>query len=149
MFASNGDRKKTICQQIASVSRLTFPEWRSTLTTQKIKFLRERKKTHGDILILHKYIKNHDHMLYCSWDMTCDGCNCYFSFWDICCPFTPLTAQKIFKKVKIMPEDIIILHKCTKNHDHLLYYSWDMASDGCNCYFLILGCFLPFPPLTV
>ena len=26
------------------------------------------KKTPGDI-ILHKYTKNHDHMLYCSWDM--------------------------------------------------------------------------------
>ena len=30
-----------------------------------------------------------------------------------------------------------------------LYYSWDMACDGCNCYFFILGYFLPFyPPLT-
>ena len=38
---------------------------------------------------------NSDHMLYCSWDMTCDGCNCYFSFWAIFCPFTPLTAQKM------------------------------------------------------
>ena len=42
-----------------------------------------------------KCTKNHDHMLYCSWDMTCDRCNCYFSFWAIFCPFTPLTAQKI------------------------------------------------------
>ena len=24
-----------------------------------------------------------------------DRCNCYFSFWAIFCPFTPLTAQKI------------------------------------------------------
>ena len=34
-------------------------------------------------------------MLYCSWDMVCDRCNCYFSFWAIFCPFIPLTAQKI------------------------------------------------------
>ena len=50
------------------------------------------KKTSGDI-ILHKYTKNH--MLYCSCDMVCDGCNCYFSFWAISCPFTLLTAQKM------------------------------------------------------
>ena len=61
----------------------------------------EMKKIPGDIIILHKSIKNQDHMLYCSWDMALDGCN-YFSFWTIFCPFTPLTAQKIkiFKKRK-------------------------------------------------
>ena len=51
------------------------------------------KKTPGDI-ILYKCTKNHDHMLYCSWDMVHDGCN-YFSFWAIFCPFTPLTTRKI------------------------------------------------------
>ena len=36
-------------------------------------------------------------MLYCScsWDMSCEGCNCYFSFWVIFYPFTHLTAQNI------------------------------------------------------
>ena len=34
-------------------------------------------------------------MLYCSWNMTHDGCNCYFSFLAIFCPFTPITAQKM------------------------------------------------------
>ena len=38
-------------------------------------------------------------------------------------------------KMKKNPGDIIILHKCTKNHDHLLYCSRDMAHEGCNCYF--------------
>ena len=35
--------------------------------------------------------------------MVCDGCNCYFSFWAIFCPFTTLIAQKIkiSKKKKI------------------------------------------------
>ena len=60
------------------------------------------KTTPEDIIILHKCNKNHDHMLYCSWDMVRDGCN-YFSFWAIFCPFTSLTAQKIItKKTKIM-----------------------------------------------
>ena len=35
------------------------------------------------------------YMLYCSWDMMCNRCNCYFSFWVIFCPFTSLTAQKV------------------------------------------------------
>ena len=64
--------------------------------------LKKMKKIPGDIIILHKCTKNQDHMLYCSWYMARDGCNCYFSFWTIFCPFTPLTAQKmkIYKKWK-------------------------------------------------
>ena len=54
----------------------------------------KKKKTPGDI-ILHQCTKNHDHILYCSWYMVHDECNCYFSFWAIFCPFIPLTAQKI------------------------------------------------------
>ena len=54
----------------------------------------EKKKTPGDIIILHKCTKNRDHMLYCSLDMTCNGFNCYFSFWAIFHPLA-LTAQKL------------------------------------------------------
>ena len=38
----------------------------------------------------------------------------------------PLTTQKIkiLKKLKKAPWDIIILQKCTNNHDHMLYCSW-------------------------
>ena len=60
------------------------------------------KKTPRDVIILHKCTKNHDHMLYCSWDMACDGCDCYFSFWAIFCPYPPPlpTAQKKWKVQK-------------------------------------------------
>ena len=60
------------------------------------------KKTPGDIIILHTCTINYDQMLYSSWDMVHDRCNCYFSFWVIFCPFTPLTAQKmkVLKKWK-------------------------------------------------
>ena len=64
-----------------------------TLATAR-KISQKIKKTTGDI-ILHKCTKNHDHRLYCSWDMARDRCNCYFSFWASFCPLTPLTAQKI------------------------------------------------------
>ena len=55
------------------------------LTTWKMKISK---------MILHKSTKNHDIMLYCSWDMVCEGCNFYFSFWAIFCLLTPLTARK-------------------------------------------------------
>ena len=29
-----------------------------------------------------------------------------------------------------MPGDIIILDKCTKNHDQMIYVSWDMLRNG-------------------
>ena len=48
----------------------------------------------------------------------------YFSFWAIFCPFTVLTAHKIkILKMEKTPGDIIILHNCTKNHDHMIYCS--------------------------
>ena len=91
----------------------------------------EKMKKTGDINILHKCIKNHDHMLHCSWDMVHDGCNCYFSFWAVFCPVIPLTAQKteIKKKIKNTPEGIIILHMCTKKYDQMMYASWDIVCD--------------------
>ena len=91
-------------------------------------------------------------MLYCSWYMVHDSCN-YFSFWAIFWPFTPQTAQKMKikknKKIKKTPGDTIILHKCTKNHDYMIYCSWDMACDRCNCYCSFWAIFCPFTSLTV
>ena len=56
--------------------------------------------------------------------MACDRCNCYFSFWAIFCPFTPpCLINENFKKMKKTPGDIIILHKCTKNYDQMMYSS--------------------------
>ena len=51
-----------------------------------------------------------------------------------------------FKKMKKTPGDII-LHKCTKNHDHRLYCSWDKERDKCN-YFSFWVIFCPFTLLT-
>ena len=44
--------------------------------------------------------------------------------------------------------DVIILHKCTKNYDHKVYCSWDMAHDKFNCYFSFWAILCPFNPLT-
>ena len=32
--------------------------------------------------------------------------------------------------MKKVSADIIILHLCTKNYDHMMYGSWDMMSNG-------------------
>ena len=55
--------------------------------------------------------------------------------------------NQIKKKKKNTPEDIIILHKCTKNYDHMLYCSWDMTRDRCN-YFSFGAIFCPFTAAT-
>ena len=69
------------------------------LTTWKIKILKNWKKAPGDIIILHKCTENHDHMLYCSWDMAHDRCH-YFSFWALFCPFNSLKNQNLKKRKK-------------------------------------------------
>ena len=64
--------------------------------------------------------------------------------------FHPLNSPKNenLKKVKKMPRGIIILHKCTKDHDHMLCCFWDMAHDGCNCYFSFWAIFCFFTPVA-
>ena len=69
-----------------------------------------------------------------------------FITFDRFLPFYPRNNPKNqnFEKLKKAPGDIIILHKCIKNHDHMLSCSLDMARNGFNCHFFILGYFLPF-----
>ena len=94
-------------------------------------------------------------MMHGSWDMESDRQN-FLSFWTIFCPFRTLKTQKMktLKKWKgKTPGDIISLHKCTKNHDHILHCSWDRMHDRCNFIFHF-GLFfallppMPLPPLT-
>ena len=91
------------------------------------------KKTPGDIIILHKYTKNHDHMLYFPCNTTRDRCN-YFSFWAFFAllPLWQPKKSKFSKRKKKMKktlEYIIILHMCTNNYDHMMYGSWDMVPE--------------------
>ena len=73
-------------------------------------------------------------MMYGSWDMK----------------FSRQNYSELFRKNqkwKKNPGDVIILHKCTKNHDHLLYFLKDVSRDGCNCLFFICAIFSSFTPL--
>ena len=71
----------------------------------------KKKKTPGDIIILHKSSINDNHMVYGCWDMKRDLQN-FLSFWTDFCPFTPLTTQKI-KILKNWKENLKILSFCT------------------------------------
>ena len=107
------------------------------------------KKPSGDIIILHMFTKNYGRMVYGSWDMVHDRCNCYFSFWFIFCLLCPNSPKnQNFDKMKKAHGDIIILHMCTKNYDQVMYGSWDMVRDRCNCYFWFWAIFCLFTPLT-
>ena len=82
------------------------------------------KKTPGDIIILHKCTINDNHMIYGSWDIECNE-HSFLSFWSAFCPFTPRTTQKNqnFVKLKKIPGNIIILHKCAINDNNMMYDS--------------------------
>ena len=99
----------------------------ASLTTQKIKILEKRKKTPGDIIILHKFTINDNHMMYSSWYMKRDGQN-FLSFGTVFPPFYPHNNPKNqnYEKLKKTHGDIIIL-QVYQNHDHMLHSSLDMA----------------------
>ena len=75
----------------------------------------------------------------------CDRCNYLGHFF----PFYPRNSpeNQNFEEMKKSPQDIIILHSCTKNYDQMMYGSWDMVCDICN-YFSFWAIFYPFTPVT-
>ena len=104
--------------------------------------IEKMKKTPGDIIILHMCTTDDNHMMNGSWDMERDGQN-VLSFWTIFAIYHPKKPKK-----NQAPGDIIILHKCIKNHNHMLYCSWDIMCDRCNYYSSFWAIFLPFYPLN-
>ena len=57
-------------------------------------------------------------------------------------PRKPKFWENWKKKKKKTPRDIIILHKCPINDNHMMYGYWDMKCD--KQFFVILDWFLPF-----
>ena len=80
---------------------------------------------------------NDDHMMYGSWDMVFNRQN-LSSFWTILCPFTE--KSKFWKK---KPGDIVTLHLCTTNDNHMIYGSLDIRCNGQSFLWTI---FFPFDP---
>ena len=86
------------------------------------------------------------YLMYDPWNIRCNGQN-FLSFWAIFCPFSNLTIQKIkILKLKKILGDIIILHTCTINDNHVMYSSWDEECNRQNVLsFWTIFC--PFTPL--
>ena len=122
------------------------------LKPMKIKIFKKLKKkkkknTLKDFNILHMRNINDNHMMYGSWDMKCNKQN-FLSFRVMFCPFTPLTSQKITIFLKMTtPGDIIILHKCTINDNHMIYGFRDMKCNSQNILWF-WAIFCHFTPLT-
>ena len=103
----------------------------------------------GDIIVLHMCTINENYMMYGSRDMECDKQNLFFHFgpyFALLPPYNPENQnfEKLKKKTKKKPGDIIILHKYTKNHDHMLYFSCNTTRDRCN-YFSFWAFFALLP----
>ena len=64
---------------------------------------------------------------------------CYFL------PFYPTTWKIKILTLNKVPGDIIILHICTINDNHMMYHSWDMECDRHN-FLSFWTVFCPFTP---
>ena len=112
----------------------------------------EKMKKPPEGIILHMCSINDNHMMCGSWDMEHDGQN-FLSRWTIFCPFILLTSRKIKiikKRKEKTPGDIIILRKCTRNNNHMMYGSWDMERDRENflsCWTIFCTFTTPLPSL--
>ena len=104
------------------------------------------KKEPGDIIMC---TINDNHIMYGSWDIKHDRQD-FFVILNCFLPFYPPNNPKNhnFEKLKKKnPGDIIILHMCTINDDHMMYGSWDMKPDKQN-FLSFWTVFCIFTPLT-
>ena len=116
----------------------------------------EKMKNIAGHIISQMCTKNHNHMMYKSWDREQHEHNS-LPFWDIFCPFTSLTTQKtkILKNWKkhqeislfcsCVPKTTTISSFYNINYNDIMYGSWDMECNRQD-FFVVLGHFLPFYP---
>ena len=86
--------------------------------------------------------------MYGSWDTKRDR-NTFFVILDYILPFYPPNKSKNqnFEKMKKTPKDIIILHICAINDNHIMYVTWDIKHDR-QTFLLFWTIFSPLNPLT-
>ena len=98
------------------------------------------KKASWDVTTLHMCTKNHNHMMYASWDMEYDRHN-FLSFWALFCPFTPLLTPKI-KIWNILKKNWRYYPITHVYHKWRSYDVWFLRYKA-QQFFVILGYFLP------
>ena len=106
------------------------------------------KKPVWDLITLHLRTINDSHMMYGSWYMKCNEQN-FFVNLDHFLHFYPTNNPKNqnSEKMKKPLGNIIILHLCTINDNHMMYGSWDIKHDGQN-FLSLWTIFCPFTLLT-
>ena len=106
------------------------------------------KLFNGDIILLNMCTINKDHMVHGYWDKKAQQI-VFFVILGHFLPFDPPNnpENQNFVKMKKLLGDIIILHLCTTNDNHMMYGSWDMERDRIFCNFGAF--FFPFSPLTI
>ena len=115
----------------------------SPLKTKKIKILKKWKKS---LEILSSYT-----CVTIIWYMvpkisnTMDRTFCHFGPFFALLPPSQPQKMKILKKWKKAPADIIILHMCTINDNHMIYDFWDMKCDRQN-FLSFWNVFSPYSP---
>ena len=120
----------------------------TALTTQKIKIFKKWKK-YPDIssfwICLPKIMIRWCTVpeIWCVTDVIILHYELFFALWD---PNRPKNEN--FEKMKKMPGDIILLHMCGKNYDQMMYRSWDILRNRCNCYFSVWAIFWTYTTLT-
>ena len=102
----------------------------------------------GDIIILHKCTKYDKHMIYGFWDMK-NNRQIFFVILGQFLPFYPTSNPKNqnFEEKKHL-KILSFYTSGTKNHDYMLYCSWDMAHDRSIFLFSFSAIFCPSTPLT-
>ena len=97
-------------------------------------------------MFLHTCTKNHHHILCGSWFGTQWKLLFFILGYFLHFNLPNSLKNQNFLKMKKTTGDIIILHMCPKNHDHMPYGSWDMVHNGCQCYFSFWAIFCSFTP---
>ena len=116
------------------------------LTTPKTKFWKTEKNTwrYHFTQVCHKW-QSYDvwFLRYQAWQTEFF---CHFGLLFALLPPNNPKSQN-FEKLKKIPGDITILHKCTKNHDHMLYCFIDVTCNRFNWFFFHFGLlFTLLPP---
>ena len=103
----------------------------------------KKKKTPGDITILHMCPINDNHTMYGSWDMECDRIFCHFGpFFALLPPWNPKKI-KILKKLKKTLE-ILSFYTSVPKMMVICYTVPEIWHVTCN-YFSFWAIFCPFP----
>ena len=122
-------------------------ELEKQLLKKLLKWANEKQitKTKTDIIILHMCTMHT--IIWCMvpeiWSVI-DKIFCHFG--SFFCPFTFCPFKSKFWKTEKNTKRYHHLHKYTKNRDHMLYCSLDMALNGFN-YFSFWATFYPFTSL--